>query len=221
MSEEAKAAKEIAKAVQETAKVVPAVLDAGTDLGKWVAGVLGTLPEDIVGLALGDYVGELRIRNLDRIRRRTDAIHATRGVQNPQPISPNRAIPAFEAASEESDETLQDLWAALLANAMDPNREVPLDRIFIETLKSFEPLDARVLQHYASAYAAENIDGRRIDWTADRLHIRPSLAEVSIRRLGKLDCLRHEQGIIWAITALGQELLTACQRDGEDDPPSP
>ncbi len=38
------------------------------------------------------------------------------------------------------------MWAELLANAMDPNKDTSLQRVFIETLKQFEPIDAFMLQ---------------------------------------------------------------------------
>ena len=83
MTDDESTTREIAKAVQETAKAVPAVIEAGSDLAKWFGGVLGTVPEDVVGLVIGDLLHELRIRNADRLRRKTYEILRARGVDKP------------------------------------------------------------------------------------------------------------------------------------------
>jgi len=67
-----------------------------------------------------------------------------RGVEKTEPLSAKIITPLLEAASEETDETLQDMWATLLANAMDPNKDTSLQRIFIDTLRKMEPIDALV-----------------------------------------------------------------------------
>ena len=96
-----------------------------------------------------------------------------------------------------------------------------LDRIFIDTLKAFEPLDARMLEYYRKlASGASNLD-KRSDTTAAQLKIRPTLAVVSIGRLVKLGCLSEMGGAVHSLSALGQELIIACKRNGEDDPPTP
>ncbi len=138
----------VAKAVEETAKTGRALVEAGSDLASFVGKALGTVPEDTVGLLGGDYLHDLRIRNLDKIARKTEEILRERGVEDPEPIGPKALLPALEAASEEIDETMQDMWATLLANAMDPGRDVSLQRVFIDSLKQFEPIDARILSAY-------------------------------------------------------------------------
>ena len=187
MSDDQNAAVETAKAVQETAKAVPAVVEAGSELGRWFSRVVGTVPEDFIGLALGDYLHDLRLRNLDRIRRRTDEILRARGVTDPRPIGPKTAIPAFEAASEESDEELQRLWANLLANAMDPNEDVALMNILINTLKKMEPLDALALDMIGRT--DETLFG--FDDLKKSLNIRESLSRMEIMNLANLGLLRE------------------------------
>ena len=120
-----------------------ASVESGSDLARFVGKALGTVPEDAVGLRGGDHPHELRIRVMDKISRKTEEILRKRGVENPEPIGPKALLPALEAASEETDETLQDMWANLLANAMDPNKDTSLQRIFIEALGQMEPIDAQ------------------------------------------------------------------------------
>lgn len=56
MTDEIEAATKTAKAVHETSKLGRAVIEAGSDLARYFAKVLGTVPEDLVGLAFGDYI---------------------------------------------------------------------------------------------------------------------------------------------------------------------
>lgn len=207
MEDELETIKETAKAVQEASKAGKALVDATSDLGKFVARVLGTVPEDIVGLSIGDYLREIRTRNLDKIRRKTDEILRRRKVEKPKSISPKQAIPAFKAMADESDETLQDIWARLLANAMDPNRDVQLQQIFIDTLRAFEPLDALILDKLKSDKSGEHIH------KAIPGDIRQSLIQLSLDRLMKLECVRIAQGWYY-LRALGDELWTATRDNG-------
>ena len=43
-----------------------------------------------------------------------------RNVQKPEPVSPSLAIPLISAAYDETRPELQQIWAELLAAAMDP-----------------------------------------------------------------------------------------------------
>lgn len=224
MDEEAKAIQETAKAVQEVAKAMPEVIEAGTELAWWVSGVLGTVPQDIVGLTFGDYLKELRTRNLDRLRRKTEEILRQRGIDQPKSIDPKVAIPAFEAASMETNEELQDLWANLFANAMDPTKDVYLRHIFIETLKQFEPIDVLLLNAVVKIY--EKISGTGFEGNVlfEEVVLRKGQVALSIQHLENLGCVaRRDPGTrlglgkfledYFTLTPLGDELHIACQPD--------
>jgi hypothetical protein len=47
---------------------------------------------------------------------------AEQGIEEPAPPNPNVALPILAAAADETNDELQDLWARLLAAAMNPNR---------------------------------------------------------------------------------------------------
>jgi hypothetical protein len=73
------------------------------------------------------------------------------GVEKPADVSPSVAIPLIAAAINEDRAVLKELWAKLLAAAMDPNRTEYVRPSLIALLKELDPLDARVLQLLAAA----------------------------------------------------------------------
>ncbi len=216
MGDEIEAVTETAKAVQEVAKTGRALIEPGTDLAKYVARVLGTVPEDVVGFLVGDPLHELRQYTLTGILRAVFEKLRKRGVETAKPIRPGPGKEAFEAASLETDETLQDMWATLLANAMDPNKDTSLQRIFIEALRQMEPIDALVFKTMAEKAPNEALGSEDL---MERLGCRKTLAAVSVDRLADLGVLR-EMGSAgmphYDITALGMELHLACHSDAPD-----
>jgi hypothetical protein len=146
MPDEIEAVTETAKAVQEVAKVGGKAIDATRELGVFVAKVLGTVPEDTVGILGGDLLHNARIRIASKFAKRTNEILLARGVERPEPVSPSVAVPLLQAAQDEDRPELQELWARLLANAMDPAKSNSVRLEFIEALKRFHPRDAVILQ---------------------------------------------------------------------------
>ncbi len=216
MGDESEPVTAVAKAVEETTKTGRAVVEAGSDIARFVGKALGTVPQDAVGLLGGDYLHELRIRNLDKISRKTEEILRKRGVEEPEPIGPKALLPALEAASEETDETLQDMWAELLANAMDPNKDTTLQRIFIKTLSQMEPSDVLVFRMMKEKARNEALGSQDL---MKRIGCRETLAAVSLDRLADLGVLRgmgRPGDLHYVTTALGMELYLACNPDASD-----
>src|SRR5580692_9289698 len=69
-----------------------------------------------------------------------------RGIADPEPPSLKNSIPILEAAADEENEELQDLWSRLLAAAMDPNRRDAMRQSFVATVKQIDPIDVLVLK---------------------------------------------------------------------------
>ena len=57
-----------------------------------------------------------------------------RGIIDPEPPSLKYAIPILEAAADEENGGLQDLWSGLLAAAMDPGRRDAMRQSFIQAV---------------------------------------------------------------------------------------
>ncbi len=219
MGDEIEAVTETAKAVQEVAKTGRALIEPGTDLAKYVARILGTVPEDVIGLLIGDPLHELRQHTLTGILRAAFEKLHRRGIKTAKPVRPGPGKEAFEAASLETDETLQDMWAELLANAMDPNKDTSLQRVFIDTLKQVEPIDALVLQTVLGA--TFELDPFSRKQLANHLDLRRTQVAVSCDRLARLGVLGAEKvgagGMLrYTVEAFGVELHRACNPDTPD-----
>lgn len=215
MTAEIDAVTESAKAVQEVAKTGQAAIEAFSDLGRYLAEAFGTVPEDFVGLAFGDRLRAKRLANALCVFREAFEGLSERNVAQTEEINLKHLRPLIEAISEESDETLQEMWARLLTNAMDPNSPVDLERTLIDTLRQLEPHDAVMLN---AGHKFEQTLKR--DWGAqdvtDSTSVRLSQAIVSLERLAALKlveiCGKHHffQDHSFRISCLGQELFIAC-----------
>jgi hypothetical protein len=137
---------ETAKAIQEAAKLLSKVIDAGAGIGRYLDTVFDRVPHNLVGYFGGDWLAEQRMRNAERLRADTEEIRRSRGTQERVEISPSVAIPLIQAAIDEDRDGLKEMWARLLAAAMDPARTHLVRPSLIELLKQFDPLDAFVLR---------------------------------------------------------------------------
>src|SRR4051794_1725941 len=100
------------KAIEETAKTTGRVLDIVQSMTPAVA--------DAYGFLIGDRISAARERQLDKLSRETKKILYDRNVEETQPLPEQIAIPLLEAAQGETRSELQDVFATMLANAMDP-----------------------------------------------------------------------------------------------------
>jgi hypothetical protein len=135
---------ETAKAVSDVAKLGSDVVGTGRALGAYSAGVVGNLPKNLVGM-LDDWVVQKRRLS---ILKYDEEFRARLRDRNVDPVEPSSTIliPLLEAAVDEDEEALRDLWTRLLANAYDPSRRDTVRGTLIALLKRFDPFDAVVLQ---------------------------------------------------------------------------
>jgi hypothetical protein len=88
----------------------------------------------IEGAALAKFVGpaaehygKLALERAQQIGNKAIGYLAAVG-REPQPVEPKLLLPLVQAAALETDETLAEKWAALLANAADPAQRVAILR---------------------------------------------------------------------------------------------
>ncbi len=178
-----------AEAVKALASFGSTVVTEAGSLARYVGKILGTAPHDAVGIVLGEPLHAIRTliaSTLDiKVQRKLEA----RRVQETQPVSPSVAIPLIRAAYDESREELQDLWAALIAAAMDPARAQQVRLSFIETLRQFGPLDAFVLKTYIEIQGIEN-NSDNIGELTTRVSTTEDDAWISVENLRGLNCMQ-------------------------------
>jgi hypothetical protein len=204
----------VAKAAEATAKATGQALEIAHDTGGYLRQVFGEVPTDLVGVLGGAWLHERHIRIRDALRRRTEQLLRERAVQEVVALSPNIAAALIAGAQEESQEELAELWARLLANAMDPNLQ-SVRHSFIEAVKVMDPTDALVLvdlyKRNLSA-VSRNTPGTQTTTIYDlarAINRRPDDVEASLNHLlsmGFFDPANQQ----WFVNASNRELMRSC-----------
>jgi Abortive infection alpha len=173
----------------EQAKLGQELVKAVRDGSGYFTDILGDLPRDLVGLLIGDGVKAKRIERIAVLWQKTRERLRDRGISDdPEPPSLKYAIPILQAAADEENEELQDLWSRLLAAAMDPNRRDAMRQSFITTVKQMDPIDALVLKAvHVNGSQAWQANGR--DVIASKLNCAREEVLVSFEHLAELDCI--------------------------------
>ena len=97
---------------------------------------------DDIGAMISDSMKPYRAKNLVNTLRKTERILREAGL--PANAVPTRLLfPIVEASSIEDDETLQEMWAGLLATASQETDSVSPS--FAETLKQMTPAEAKCI----------------------------------------------------------------------------
>jgi hypothetical protein len=204
----------VAKAAEESAKTAGKGLEIVHDTGGYLRGVFADLPADLVGVAGGAWLHEIHARLRDKLRRRTEQILRERDVQEVIELSPNMAVALISGAQEEGREELTELWARLIANAMDPNLN-SVRHSFIASVKNMDPVDAVVLRHiheknilFIDRGLAEKKTNQRtgIEDITIAIGRRSDEVEVSFRHLRDLGFFDGE----YYPNALNREFMRAC-----------
>lgn len=102
----------------------------------------GPLAEEL-GMLMADKVKLYRVKNWVTVVQKTEKILQDANLP-PNAVPPRVFIPILEASSLEDTDTLQDLWAGLLASASEKSDS--LSPSFIETLKQLTPNEAKSLE---------------------------------------------------------------------------
>jgi Abortive infection alpha len=152
-----------------------------------------TFPEDLLGLLVGDQVKAKRIERIEMLWRQTRERLGDRGVADPEAPSLKYAIPILQAAADEENEELEDLWSRLLAAAMDPSRRDAMRQSFIQAVKQMDPMDALVLKAVREAGGTSWEPNRRA-WVASKLKCSTDEVIVSFAHLNRLDCISADVG---------------------------
>jgi hypothetical protein len=93
----------------DQAKLLQEFIKAVRGLGGWFADILGDTPKDLVGYLIGDRVKVKRVERLAVHWQMASERLRARGI-DPEPPSLKYATPILEAAADEENGELQDLW---------------------------------------------------------------------------------------------------------------
>jgi hypothetical protein len=137
-----------------TAIITPRVISAA---GRYFTKILGTLPEDLVGAAVGDWLRHYRLRNLDSLERKTKEIIEQRKIEDSHsPMSKRFFIEWTHYASMEEDEALQDIWAHILVSSIDPTKSFESDPFILDVVRRLIRRDAEVFLHVCERSRVED-----------------------------------------------------------------
>lgn len=110
-----------------------------------VAGLVG----DVFGGLFGDSIKQWRTRRLVTALARTKDHLEAQGIslERAKHLPMGELYGIFEGASKTEDLDLTSMWAALLSNAMNPEKDSIVDPTFVRILDSLSGLDARILNY--------------------------------------------------------------------------
>jgi hypothetical protein len=200
---------EQAKAVQSISEFGATTLNEGADLARYVGRILGTAPHDAVGIVIGDPLRFVRAAIASQYDALLDEILKRRGVRETQPVGPSVAIPLIRAAYDESRPELQKVWAALIADAMDPNRAGQVRISFIESLKKMDPLDALVLK--LRFENSGDLSPSPMSYIMSKADQQQDEVIISIENLKSMNCVFWSDHISkFILTPYGRALGRAC-----------
>lgn len=88
--------------------------------------------------------------------------HCEKNGINPTPLLPDNFIPIMEEGSKKSDETLSDMFSALLVKNLDKNTEEDCHPSYAKILAELAPLDAKILIGFTKSFAEKKISDIKI-----------------------------------------------------------
>lgn len=197
---------------QEMAILGQEVVKAFCGLGGFVEKALGSAPQDLVGLLGGDWLRFRRIKNIAQLLRRSKEILEDRGIREPQQTSLSVVLPIIRSSADESRTETQELWARLLAAALDPAKSLHVRQVFSEIISKLEPLDALLLVNVekfdevlSATRATKDRETRRRDFEAllVELDVSEDQYEISVNNLLAL----HLSDLSPKLQPLGREFL--------------
>jgi hypothetical protein len=135
----------LANATGEVAKTAGKMVDAVEGSKAFFAKVIGQPIETISGI-FTDKLKAVRYKRLLDLMHEVNAIHQERGISATVALDPILGLEIISEATLTDESTLNQKWAHLLANAMDPSKATSITRNYVETIKAITPIDAHVLQ---------------------------------------------------------------------------
>lgn len=142
--------------VREVARVSGKVIDVASEMGRFIAKITSG-PLEQASLIWEDRLKYTRAANQLKLIKKFDNLLKKRRMTKPTRTIPlSFAVPLLQAATLEEDGGLQDLWAAMLANAADECVDTQLRRAFVSILEEMTSLDVKILKLIGDAHPLDD-----------------------------------------------------------------
>jgi hypothetical protein len=138
------ASDEVSRAAQKIARAAGDYEAAIREFGQFVGRVID-YPAQHAGGLFGDAFYYARVELATRMIRHFDRLVSEQNVTNQRKVSFRIAYPILHAASVEDDEGIQHIFAQLLANAVNADSGVDVQKAFVEAVRMMSPLEAQIL----------------------------------------------------------------------------
>ena len=189
-------------------------VDTAKDSRKAIGVLLGDAVREW-GLTLGDNARFHRFRNLARIMDRVESIARERGFTPEQmkALPFGEAVRVIEAASDEEEEEVQELWSRLIANATTPDSGVTARKVYVDLLRSLSASEAVFLDllsrhtrdRFQTLEELTEFNSKATDEFATRWHTFDQLdREAAIQNLMRLRCIAVRPQPVDANRVLGR-----------------
>jgi hypothetical protein len=136
-----------------------------------------------VGYLGGDWLHIRRAENIAKMMQRARERLEAWAVKDAEPASLTIALPILRGAADESREQIQDLWARLLAAAMDPSKTKHVRQRFAAVIQQMDPPDALLLASPSLRDRAGGIQQPDRNVVAQELHISRAQLDVTLANL--------------------------------------
>lgn len=187
------------KAQEETAKAVSAGIGLIRDGGSFISRCLGDAPDEL-GKLLTERMRRFRLRNLEQVGKELDRLKQALDLDESQyrEISFGDAIRATDAASNEDDPTIQELWARLILNASRIDKDIKITKLYVDLLNSIGSNEAVLLDLlykcrtdfvFRSREEIEEFDRRANSEAAAWREIPENTRRIAVQNLIRLRCI--------------------------------
>jgi Abortive infection alpha len=163
----------------------------------------------LIGYLGGDWLRLRRAKNIAEMLNRTRKQLEDWGVKDPEPASLTLALPILRGAADESRGELQELWARLMAAALDPSRSGRVRQEFAEVISKMDQVDVLVLEFLNNKTVMnKSYDGGvQFGEYAIKLEVSKDEFETSVWNLGRLALFENINRNTSGLSAFARELL--------------
>ncbi len=124
-----------------------AIINAGQDVCGGMGRILGPAANNLSTI-FDETTRYWRIKNALNIHEKIQKLCKERGYTPEQlkALSTGDSIRTIEAASYEEDESVQELWARLITNAISPDGKETVKKVYVEILRAISAPEAALLE---------------------------------------------------------------------------